>query len=237
MQTDRGSTENPEDDNDRRLQGGNIYGGCFYSGHIEGNVVINIEADLMEKDKLFAESTEDDKGKYSITGDRRTGVILGEQSEDLQGVAMSVFGAGYGQDSEIWGSTTVNLKKEAYVFQIFGGGEKGIVGKSAPSGTYTLEHEHHENGEISNVARHYSYDPKYSTTVNLTGSTEGSENAETATTQYIYGGGNEGLICGDVTVNLGNGRVDDDVFGGSCNADILGHTEVYIGGYGDWKTV
>ena len=237
MQTDQGSTENPEDDNIRRLQGGNIYGGCFYSGHIDGNVVINIEADLMEKDKLFAESTEDDKGKYSITGDRRTGVILGEQSEDLQSVAMSVFGAGYGQDSEIWGSTTVNLKKEAYVFQIFGGGEKGIVGKSAPSGTYTLEHEHHENGETSNVARHYSYDPKYSTTINLMGSTEGSENAETATTQYIYGGGNEGLICGDVTVNLGNGRVDDDVFGGSCNADILGHVEVYIGGYGDWKTV
>ena len=59
---------------------------------------------------------------------------------------MSVFGAGYGQDSEIWGSTTVNLKKNAYVFQIFGGGEKGVVGKSAATGEYALTHEHKEHG-------------------------------------------------------------------------------------------
>ena len=41
---------------------------------------------------------------------------------------MSVFGGGYGKDSEIWGSTTINHNK-GYAFQIFGGGEKGVVGK------------------------------------------------------------------------------------------------------------
>ena len=209
-----------EDDNTRRLQGGNIYGGCFHSGHIDGNVVINIEADLMEKDKLFNAST--------------TGVILEEQSEDMMSVALSVFGAGYGKDSEIWGSTTVNLKNEAYAFQIFGGGEKGVVGKKVTK-TKTVKDD--DNNDVVVSYQEYTYDPKYSTTVNLAGSTDGSETANTAETQYIYGGGNEGLICGDVIVNLGNGRVNNDVFAGSSNADILGHTEVYIGGYGDWKTV
>ena len=213
-----GDAEHTTDDRVRRLEGGNIYGGCFYSGHVEGNVVINVESDLIEKDKLFAVSTENSDGSYSITGARRTGVILEEQSEDLMSLAMTVFGAGYGEKSEIWGSTTINLKKEAYAFQIFGGGELGVVGKKNASGEY-------------------EYDPRYSTTVNLMGSTAGSETANTASTQYIYGGGSEGLICGDVTLNLGNGRVNNDVFGGSSNADILGHVETYIGGHGEWTTV
>ena len=230
--------ENLTVDNARRLQGGNIYGGCFHSGHVEGNVVINIEADLMEKDKIFATATalNDKDDNYKITGTRNTGVILEKQSEDLMSLAMTVFGAGYGMDSEIWGSTTVNLKKEAFAFQIFGGGEKGIVGKSAATGDYALTHEHLYDSGLAPLTRYYSYDPKYSTTVNLAGTTEGSETAKTANVQYIYGGGNEGLVCGDVTVNLGNGRVNNDVFTGSSNADILGHTEVYIGGYGEWKT-
>ena len=237
VQTGLGSSSDTDDDEDRRLQGGNIYGGCFHSGHVEGNVVINIESDLLEKDKVFAVSTENSDGSYSITGARRTGVIMEEQSEDLMSLAMTVFGAGYGMDSEIWGNTTVNLKKEAFAFQVFGGGEKGIVGKSAATGEYALTHEHLYDSGLAPLTRYYSYDPKYSTTVNLAGSTAGSETAKTANVQYIYGGGNEGLVCGDVRVNLGNGRVNNDVFVGSSNADILGHTEAFIGGYGEWKTV
>ena len=45
------------------------------------------------------------------------------------GQSLSVYGAGCGKDTEIWGSTTVNLNK-GYTFQIFGGGEQGVVGKN-----------------------------------------------------------------------------------------------------------
>ena len=34
--------------------------------------------------------------------------------------------------------------------------------------------------------------------------------------------------AGDCIINLGNGRIFDS-FAGACNADILGHTETYIG--------
>ena len=223
--TDGASEESPDtstdDDKDRRLTGGNIYGGCYNSGHINGNVIININETLMERDSLFdVVSDEGDclyentmRGSYNITK-RNTGVILSEQGMDVLGAALNVFGGGYGKPSEIWGSTTINLNK-GYVFQIFGGGEAGAIGKKE------------ENGE-------YSYDSKYSTYINLNGSNSGvargatGDSPDMAECEFIYGGGFEGTIAGDTHVNLGNGRIFNS-FAGSCNADILGHTETYMG--------
>ena len=194
-----------------RLYGGNVYGGCYNSGHVNGNVIININNDLVVCDEVFAE--EDDEGKYQFAN---SGVDRNEQGDDVLGAAMNVFGGGYGEDSEIWGSTTINLKK-GFAFQVFGGGERGYVGKGTGDGT---------------APKTYTYDPKYSTYVNLCDNTTSSIITETtegvAEADYLYGGGFEGVVCGDTHVNLGNGRVYDAI-GGACNADILGHTEVYIG--------
>ena len=46
--------------------------------------------------------------------------------------------------------------------------------------------------------------------------------------EFIYGGGFLGPVAGNCILNLGNGRIFNS-FAGSCNADILGHTETYIG--------
>ena len=218
------------DDIDRRLKGGNIYGGCFESGHVNGNVILNINETLMERDKLFdVASNEGDilyenpiseSGKYTITK-RNTGVILSEQGMDVLGDALNVFGAGYGADSEIWGSTTINLNK-GYVFQIFGGGEAGAIGK----GTYNEQTKKME----------YTYDSKYSTYINLNGDKRLSgvargakgDDKDMAECEFIYGGAFEGVIAGDTHINLNNGRIFNS-FAGSCNADILGHTETYVG--------
>jgi hypothetical protein len=210
------------DDIVRRLKGGNIYGGCYESGHVNGNVILNINETLMERDKLFDLTDEGDilyenteKGKYNITK-RNTGVILSEQGMDVLGDALNVFGAGYGADSEIWGSTTINLNK-GYVFQIFGGGEMGAIGKKNEEGKYT-------------------YDEKYSTYINLNGDASlpgvargaAGDSEDMAECEFIYGGAFEGAIAGSTHINLGNGRIFNS-FAGSCNADILGHTETYVG--------
>ena len=201
----------PIDTEDRRLYGGNVYGGCYNSGHVNGNVVININNDLIVRDEVFAGK---DENGYDIPN---SGVILDEQGDDVLGAAMNVFGGGYGEDTEIWGSTTINLKK-GYAFQLFGGGELGYVGK----GTY----------DSGSGKKTYDYDAKYSTHVNLCDNTTSSTITATtkgvAETEYLYGGGFEGVVCGDTYVHLGNGRVYDAI-GGACNADILGHAEVYIG--------
>lgn len=213
-------TETVDDDEDRRLLGGNVYGGCYNSGHVNGNVVININQDLIKRDVVFAEADSDDPYKVKDGGERRSGVLREAQGDDLQAVAMTVFGAGYGEETEIWGSTTVNLNN-GYTFQIFGGGEEGVVGKKNKEGEYV-------------------YDARYSSTVNMKGPNAGySEKVSglpLAETEYIYGGGNEGDVIGDAYVYLGNGRVYD-AFGGASNADIYGGTEVYIGHNGGFPWV
>ena len=208
------TTGNPGDpgycaDIDRRLIEGSVYGGCYNSGHVNGNVVININQDLMERDVIFAQTADD---PYTISGERRSGVLQEAQGDDVQSSALAVYGGGYGEDTEIWGSTTIN-HNNGYAFQMYGGGEQGVVGKKNAEGNYV-------------------YNAAYSTTVNLKGINAGYSEEESGLpipeAEYIYGGGNEGDVLGDSYVYLGNGRIYD-AFGGASNADIYGGTEVHVG--------
>ena len=212
-------------DLDRRFDGGNIYGGCYTSGIVNGNVVININSSIIDREILFDTVEEDDSGEdkhygndqYHITK-RHSGVILSEQGMDVLGKALNVFGGGKGVQTEIWGSVTINLNR-GYMFQIFGGSEEGGIGK----GTYN-----EGTGKIE-----YTHDARYSTYINLNGPIAGVSKKDNMTEdiaecEFMYGGGFLGTVAGNCIINLGNGRIFDS-FAGSCNADILGHTETYIG--------
>ena len=222
------------DDLDRRLKGGNIYGGCYNTGHVNGNVVININASVVDRKGEFAifDEIEENEGEAILYGQdsynilsRRSGVILDKQGMDVLGKALNVFGGGYGGDSEIWGSTTINLNA-GYTFQIFGGGEQGPIGKAVSHEPNPLDPSIHDLT--------YEYDDRYSCYVNVRGSQPGvyrghtDDSDDMAEAEFIYGGGFLGTIAGNTMINLGNGRVFN-TFAGSCNADILGHTETYIG--------
>ena len=212
-------------DLDRRLKGGNIYGGCYKSGHVNGNVIINVEKSVVDRKGQFAifdqiKEEEDilyGHDSFTITG-RRSGVILAQQGMDILGVSLNLFGGGYGPESEIWGGTTINLKS-GYVFQIFGGGEQGAIGK----GTWN---------DTKKKFEYTTYDGNYSTCVNLRGADAGTEKSPAsdimAESEFIYGGGFLAPIQGNTRINLGNGRIFNS-FAGSCNADILGHAATYIG--------
>ena len=229
-----GSGKSNADDLDRRLLGGNIYGGCYLRGHVNGNVVINLNASIHERDIIFDVTDEGDKiyenaenADYNIST-RNTGVILSQQGVDALASALSVFGGGYGGDSEIWGSTTINLNK-GYAFQVFGGGEMGAIGKAD------------ESSNSSDLK--YGYDEKYSTYITL-GNTStipgvarraAGDSQDMAECEYLYGGAYEGLIAGNTHVYLGNGRIFNS-FAGSCNADIIGHTETYVGQWTEGTT-
>ena len=227
--TSGASPENPvtsdDDDLDRRFDGGNIYGGCYTSGIVNGNVVININSSIVDREILFDKVEEDESGEDKLYGNdqyhitkRNSGVILSEQGMDVLGKALNVFGGGKGVNTEIWGSTTINLKR-GYVFQIFGGSEEGGIG----------------NGEYNELTGKidYTYDDRYSTYINLNGPIAGvskhdNQTEDMAECEFIYGGGFLGPVAGNCILNLGNGRIFNS-FAGSCNADILGHTETYIG--------
>ena len=202
--------------------GGNIYGGCCTSGVVNGNVIINVNATLMDRDKLFDDVDAAGEGLYGddvlnqdtrqyTINERRSGVILDEQGMDVLGSALCLFGGGKGRETEIWGSTTVNLNK-GFVFQVFGGSEEGIIGKAVDSGgTYTFK------------GKSFKQNDNYSCTINLRSPSDAEAEAE-----FIYGGGFLGPVCGNTILNLGKGKVFN-TFAGACNADILGHTETYMG--------
>lgn len=235
----------------RRFTDGNIYGGCCNSGVVNGNVVINIEKTIVDRagehgvfDIL---PTDDETGEDKLYNDSYvfannneesglvSGVILGQQGMDVLGSALNVFGGGKGLKTEIWGSATINLKS-GYVFQIFGGSEEGAIGKN--SGV------DQETGKYI-----YTYNPQYSTYVNLTGgnefpgqskvaysvedmvAAEALNSSTMAEAEFLYGGGFAGPIAGNTHINLDNGRIFNS-FAGSCNADIQGHTETIIGANG-----
>ena len=238
-----------DDDLKRRFKGGNIYGGCYESGHVNGDVVINVNGSLVDRDGtygVFDTVAEDTLGEvilyghehYNITA-RRSGVILDEQGMDVLGTALNLFAGGYGKDSEIWGRTTVNLNR-GYMFQIFGGSEQGVIGKSLEDNNVTVEEDTQETTETNEQNydyvfnnKHYTSNPAYSTVINVHGTHKGASkrvdsSEDMAEAEFIYGGGFEGPIMGNTRINLGNGRVFN-TFAGSCNADILGYTETYIG--------
>ena len=218
-------TTSTDADLDRRFDGGNIYGGCYTSGIVNGNVVININSSIIDREILFDKVEEDETGEdkhyvndqYHIQ-ERHSGVILSEQGMDVLGKALNVFGGGKGVNTEIWGSTTINLNR-GYMFQIFGGSEEGGIGKGAYNeGTGKIE---------------YTHDARYSTYINLNGPIAGvsrndNMSEDIAECEFMYGGGFLGTVAGNCIINLGNGRIFDS-FAGACNADILGHTETYIG--------
>ena len=187
-------TDTGDDDEDtgRRFVGGNIYGGCYESGHVNGNVVINLKKRTVNKNIYGAANVDRD-----------------DQFMDVLQSSLSLYAGGYGEQTEIWGSTTVNISG-GYTPQVFGGGEMGVVGKKDDSGKFV-------------------YNKAYSTKINLCGPANISENElTTAECDFIYGGGFQGLVTGNTRVNLGNGLVWG-AFGGACAADILGHTETYVG--------
>ena len=264
---DEGKDYKTSDDNDldRRFNHGHIYGGCYSSGIINGNVVINIDGHIMEREKLFDEVKTDGLGeeeslyghdqthqeRFKITK-RNTGVLLGQQGMDVLGTALNVFGGGKGKATEIWGSTTINLNR-GYTFQIYGGSEEGVIGKrqsvslddvaidlgsDVPTGegdTYKYSYTLKEIGSDveHNMTKTYQYNPAYSCFVNLKGRNAGvskkaDQSEDMAECEFMYGGGFLGPICGNTYVNLGRGRIFNS-FAGSCNADILGHAETYIG--------
>ena len=203
-----------DDDKNRRFEGGNIYGGCYTSGVVNGNVVININSSIVDRDRLFDTVEEDESGEDKLYGndqyhitERHSGVILSEQGMDVLGKALNVFGGGKGVETEIWGSVTINLNR-GYMFQIFGGSEEGGIGK----GTY--------NETTKKID--YSYDPRYSTYINLKGPIAGVSRKDNMTEdiaecEFMYGGGFLGTTAGNCIINLGNGRIFDS-FAGACNA-------------------
>jgi len=223
-----------------------VYGGS-YNAHIAGNVNLTISSGIF---------------KYVYGGNDRTGSISGnitvniEERDDCNPIIIeSLLGGGNeapypgtqrdGTEITTPGKITVNVKSATYIGEVYGGSFKADVngdtevninmtkgrwaGAEAPTGYSDLPNVH--NGSIDDA-------------VGVIGS--------------IYGGGNQGVVRGKSTVNIGTSttvpvidqvtydgegkitnitytnatvlgaHITGDVFGGGNLADVRGNTAVNI---------
>lgn len=212
-------------DDGTMLKGGNIYGGCYASGYVNGGVVISISENAISD---------------ACTG---SGVQYESIQNDVLASTLSVYGGGYGEETEIWGHTNINITGNGQIMKAYGGGEKGVVGKLKRDDggnflTKNVQEWYSEttnqdlHGYITPVTEYYSrnhsvaqFDEEFNATVTLNANILADDVLNVA---KLYGGGFQGTVSGCTTVNLNRGRVYD-AFGGASNADILGHTEMYVG--------
>lgn len=227
------------------LQGGNIYGGCYSSGYINGGVNIDIQQNAISPD-VFNYLAAD-------VANPETGVSYNDVRDDVLASTLAAYGGGYGKETEIWGNVTVSITGVGQIMKAYGGGEMGVVGKldrykaddEIPTGKqigdymtdivqewYSETTDQDLHGYTTPVTEYKSrnhsvakFDTPYNATVNLNANLLAEANPNVA---KLYGGGFQGTVSGKTTANLNKGRVYD-AFGGASNADILGHAETYVG--------
>lgn len=110
---DNSFTLSDRKDADGLYLGGNIYGGCYTSGYINGDVQINISKDAVAPDAKTYLATK-----------------LDDHIDAVFNTALSAFGGGYGKETVIKGNTEINLTDDANIIKVFGGGEMGVVNGS-----------------------------------------------------------------------------------------------------------
>ena len=101
-----------------QLIGGNIYGGCYSSGYVNGGVLINLKSDAISEAVTSA-----------ISGGTIT-KTLEDHRDALFSTALSAFGGGYGEKTEIRGSAWINISNSGNIVKVFGGGQEGYVNES-----------------------------------------------------------------------------------------------------------
>ncbi len=230
------------------LDRGNIYGGCYASGHVNGSVEIQIKDELCATAQMrayFGDTpfTGQDAGKDG------TAQVVDNMRRYVLNHGWSAFGGGYGKETEIWGNVYMNLDRNAGYINAYGGSQLGFIGKIQrdANGNYltetvdiktTREPTATERSneptspittpvEVTQTINKYVVEKAGSTYVSL-GARIHRSPVSIFGLNAIYGGGYQGIVTGDTHMYAGGG-LHYDVFGGACNADIYGSTEVFVG--------
>ena len=179
-------------------QGANVYGGCYKSGVVNGNVVIDVESDIIAPNL--------DTNILTSTGDY------------INASALAIYGGGFGADAVIKGNTEINLTNNARVLFVFGGGEMGeVTGNTTVHLDENLNFTTNQNA-YKVYAGGYAGPVGGNTTLNLLG----------GSVMSAFAGACNANIGGTTEVIIGNGPsgvpyVSHAVYGGN---DFGGHIGV-----------
>lgn len=183
--------------------GGNIFGGCYNSGLVEGDIWIGNSAQA---------SGQTDARLRTMTLES----LDMAASVDDDHFVLRTYGAGYGKDTEVYGDTYILVDNEVkdgvtvsvpFLYNVFGGSHEGDV-----FGSTHIEYYGRSGGQIlGNIYGGGMHGNIYS-------KAKSNPVLSTRTDFNAYG---------NTHVEIGSGLVQK-VYGGSRMADIDGGTHVYI---------
>ena len=191
------------------LIGGNIFGGCYNSGYINGDVKIGLTTAAYDESTLFKTAQANNSG---VTRDTLLHNVVSS--------ALSMFGGGYGPDATIEGNTIINISGQGRILKVFGGGLKGPI-----NGTTTVNLTGGNVGKIYGGG--FEGDVDSTTSVYLDGGTVysafgGACNANINDYAQLFIG----------TKQTGVTTVLNSVYGGNdFGGNILGQGDFYTSGY------
>ena len=99
------------------IASGNVYGGCCNSGYVNGSVEINVRDAAISEDLATYLAT---------TPEGLTAPVEASMRDYVFSTGLSLFGGGYGKDTEIKGNTTFNISNSR-LLKVFGGSQMGTV--------------------------------------------------------------------------------------------------------------
>ena len=88
--TIRNKFEPKTDEKNNAYMGGNVYGGCYQSGTIKGDVTIDLQSDMLA-------------GKSKTKLENSNNLLL----QSAQYASLNIYGAGYGMESYVYGNTHI----------------------------------------------------------------------------------------------------------------------------------
>ena len=178
----------------------NIYGGCYQSGEVEGDVELNVYSNMLR----YVNKEALDK---SIANNIP---------------CFNVYGAGFGQNSHVWGNVTINMDR------CLDTSTMGTIGSTTVSDELAKRLGATDSELSSKATAVAKWDIQHNTTAanNLLG----IMNANTYPSfNNVIGGGRNGKLIGNTTVEIRNGLVYSDVAGGCYASDMYGSTQVIVG--------
>ena len=191
---------NVYEESTRYETGCNIYGGCYETGEVEGDIILNVHSNMLRY-------VNEEKYKNSVA----------------KNVAcFNVYGAGFGLDSHVWGNVHIIVDRNTDS-DIMGDNDvtlnseliKGLGGKDGGK-DWNIQHKDGGEGEKdANVLRKDFGKIQNVATYPSIGS--------------VFGGGRNGMLIGNSLIEVRNGLVHQDVAGGSYAADMYGSSQVIVG--------
>ncbi len=167
----------------------NIYGGCYQSGELEGDVNINLHSNMLRY-----------VNKNNL-----------EQTIKQNIACFNVYGAGFGQDSYVWGNVKINLDRSL---------APSIMGSAVAKSTLSPE--------LANMLGGTSKFDLWSKQIN-NAYTAGKINRTYPTINNVFGGGRNGRLIGNSQIEIRNGLIYSDVTGGCYASDMYGSTHIVVG--------